>query len=293
MISVIIPTYKDWNRLRLCLNGLSQQTISQDEFEIIVVNNEPKQTVPKNFSIPDNCQIILEELPGSYSARNKGIQHSSGDIIAFTDSDCIPDKDWLKNSKKYFDNSSIERIGGNVEIFYANPEKRKISELYESLFAFNQKRNVEKYAASITANLIVRREIFDKVGLFDSSKMSGEDFGWNMRATKRSFNICYKGDVIVFHPARESIKDLVKKKRRVFGGKKNFNLKSFRGICKELIYLPYIFYKQFIPQLIKVIATKKRYSGLEKLKMIYVIFILYAGVVIEYFNLLLGGSVKR
>src|SRR5690606_30988072 len=120
-----------------------------------------------------------------------GIGIAKGEILAFTDSDCIPDKDWLKNSFRYFVEEGAERIGGNVEIFYQDPQNKTSAELYESLFAFNQKRNVEKYKASITANCCIRKGLFDSIGHFDQSKMSGEDFGWNMRASEAGHDILY------------------------------------------------------------------------------------------------------
>src|SRR5690606_1747749 len=127
------------------------------------------------------------------------------------------------------------------------------AELYESLFAFNQKRNVEKYKASITANCCIRKGLFDSIGHFDQSKMSGEDFGWNMRASEAGHDILYADDVIVGHPARTKLSQLATKSRRVFGGKKKFNFRSIKGIVKEFIYLPYVFLVQVLPKIRKVL----------------------------------------
>src|SRR5690606_33493940 len=101
-ISVIIPTYHDWARLILCVEALKNQSFPQEDFEVLIVNNDPLDKVPAGFPIFPNFSIINEEKPGSYAARNSAIKIAKGEILAFTDSDCIPDKDWLQNAYRYF-----------------------------------------------------------------------------------------------------------------------------------------------------------------------------------------------
>jgi len=94
-VSVIIPTYRDWNRLKLCVNALKNQTYPKNRFEAIVVNNDPADPCPY-CPLPDNFVLTTEGKPGSYAARNAGIKIAKGDILAFTDSDCIPYSDWIE-----------------------------------------------------------------------------------------------------------------------------------------------------------------------------------------------------
>src|SRR5690606_31479653 len=117
LISVIIPTYHDWDRLQLCLNALSNQTLSEDKFEIIVVNNDPDDIAPEILDIPSNAKIINESKPGSYAARNLAVRDARGEIFAFTDSDCIPDSKWLENGYNEFADKTRDRVGGAVLIF--------------------------------------------------------------------------------------------------------------------------------------------------------------------------------
>ena len=100
-VSVIIPTYKDWSRLYLCLKALSNQSLN-DTFEILVVNNAPNDITPKDLIIPENCSILSESRPGSYAARNKALSIAKGNIILTTDADCIPPKNWIKIITSYF-----------------------------------------------------------------------------------------------------------------------------------------------------------------------------------------------
>lgn len=292
LVSVIIPTYKDWEALNLCLEALKEQTFPREDFEIIIVNNDEPETAPPNFEIPTNGRLIHEPLPGSYSARNKAIEVAQGEILAFTDSDCIPDKRWIENALRYFRNSDAERIGGKVEVFFRNPQKKTLAELHESMFAFNQQRNVEKFKGSITANLFVYKKYFFEVGLFDGGKKSGEDFGWNRRASALGIGLIYGEDVVVKHPARASLKELAKKKRRVFGGK-NFTINSAKDVYQILRYLPRMFVRNLLPSIYRVFSSNRGFSLFEQLKIVYVSLYLYVVTVDEYFKLLFGKKPER
>lgn len=291
-MSIIIPTYNDWDRLQLCLSALQAQTYSADKFEVIVVNNKKESDLPVGFLFPENFILINEPKPGSYSCRNSALKIAKGDIIGFTDSDCIPDKDWLKMAILYFEKGNADRVGGKVEIFPKDERNITWAELYESFFAFNQKRNVELLKASITANFFTRKKFFDQVGLFDAEKKSGEDFGWNRRANNYKLNLIYAEDVIVKHPARSSFSELAQKKRRVFGGQKKFNFKSFKGICKEIIYIPMLFVLAFLLPSIRLFK-ESQLRLIDKFKVVYVTFYLFGVLVTEYFRLLAGGNRVR
>lgn len=241
LVSIIIPTYNDWNRLLLCINALSNQTFQQEKFEIIIVNNNPMDTVPPNFTIPDNCTIITEESPGSYAARNAGLKIAKGEIIGFTDSDCIPDTNWIKNAVEYLSNNkTCSRVAGKIEIFFKSA-KPTIAELYDKLYAFNQKEYIAHSGTSVTANLFTYKYIFDKIGYFKQDLMSGGDFSWGTLAHENGYKVDYVDNVIVNHPARENMKELIKKEKRVGGGqaiflKKNRNsLLNFFEFTKDLI----------------------------------------------------------
>ena len=73
--SVVIPYYRDFERLLLLLEHLNCQTIQSDYWEAIVVNNDPDLPLklPEGFSVSYRLNLFEEPTPGSYAARNKGI----------------------------------------------------------------------------------------------------------------------------------------------------------------------------------------------------------------------------
>ncbi len=236
-ISVIIPVYKDWDRLNKCIEALSNQTLQASEFEVLIVNNE-KNFTPNLQQLPINIFVITEDKPGSYAARNAGIKEAKGLYYAFTDSDCIPEKDWLEKSLKYLE-TGHKRLGGRVKLFYKS-EKLSLAEIYEKGFAFNQKQYVRD-GTSVTANMIASKAAFDIVGLFNDSLMSGGDMEWGWRAQASGFDIFYASDVIVNHPARDSMDEILSKAKRVATGISGSTSNDYR---KSLIS---VFIKGYLP----------------------------------------------
>lgn len=218
MISVIIPTFKDWETLRNCLEHLKKQTLSSNDFEVIIVNNEPSYPIPDDLELAVNVKLIAEKKPGSYAARNKGIREAKGGILAFTDSDCLPHANWLIGALKEMNSQDeIDMIGGDIQLFKL-PKGETSAFLFEKHYAFKQQMNVERYGKSVTANLIVRKKVFDELGMFDESAFSGEDNRWTSMAVSKGYRMVYSPVVRVAHPARVSMAELILKRKRTIGG---------------------------------------------------------------------------
>lgn len=236
-ISVIIPTYKDWESLRKCLGALANQSIGTDRFEVIVVNNDANSSYrfnPEEFQL--HIKLYHQKIPGSYAARNLGIQEAQGRILAFTDSDCIPDREWLKNGVMQFEShKEISRIGGRVEV-YRPEEGSRVSYEYERWLAFDQRYYVSKRKAAVTANMFALTDVFTTTGLFDQSALSGGDIEWGERAASSQSKIVYAPEVVVGHPSRKSLLDLAKKRRRTTAGiyRTRFHTMNFK---RKLIFL--------------------------------------------------------
>lgn len=212
-VSVIIPVYGDWERLSHCLAALERQSLPKDRFEIIIVNNEAEAR-PLPPQAPSNARILHEPTPGSYAARNAGVAAASGKYLAFTDSDCLPEPDWLKNGVAALEVNPGARVTGPVRIF-AEPGVGRYALAYDRHLAFPQKEFVAS-GTCVTANLMVERAVFDRVGPFDLC-FSGGDLLWNRRAQAAGVPILFREEVSVGHPARRSVRDILRKKRRAAG----------------------------------------------------------------------------
>lgn len=237
-VSVIIPTYHDWDRLKLCLNALAQQSYPIDRFEVLVVNNDPGDQPPYKVAIGNVC-LLEEAKPGSYAARNAAIRVAKGEIFAFTDSDCIPDQHWLKYAISAIQ-SGAERVGGAIALFSDGPDTNNFPTAFQRCTAFRQERNVAN-GWSVTANMIAKRHCFEVAGLFDGEMLSGGDQDWGRRAEQLNFNIRFSDDAITKHPIRASWSQLITKQKRLVGGAIRLNRK------KSILALVNFLVRQLMP----------------------------------------------
>ncbi|WP_321532013.1 glycosyltransferase [uncultured Desulfuromonas sp.] len=262
-VSVIIPVYRDWDRLKLCIDALKKQTYPSDKFEVIIVNNG-FDAPPSDLSLSDNFCLIQELKRGSYAARNAGVGIAKGDILAFTDSDCIPDISWLANGVHVF-NKGNTRIAGKIELFYAEP-RLTFAEIYEKAFAFPQQRYASELHFGATANMLSCRSIFDAVGLFDPDLYSGGDCDWGKRAYNAGYLVQYSDCVLVRHPARKTFSELLNKNKRVIGGVfdrkmgiAKFLYDVFLSISPPIVIAREIFHNDELTLYEKIIAIAMSY----------------------------------
>ena len=219
-VSVIIPVYNDAQRLQACLEALDRQTFPREMMEVIVVDNGSKET-PK--SIVENypfCRLEKETKSGSYAARNRGLQVATGEIIAFTDSDCLPIPEWLANGVAVLTAAPhCDIAGGDIQIFPELQHSPKAVELYDVAFGLPQEQYVKTHGKCMTANLFTRRTVFDRVGGFDEFVFGGGDHLWSLRVVEDGGVVRFAESAVVRHPARKTIADLIRQARREVGGR--------------------------------------------------------------------------
>ena len=217
--SVIIPVYRNTEGLRPLLQSLKRQTYPQGLNEVIIVNNDASTDFADIKHEFDFVRIVREEKEGSYAARNKGIRIAKGDIIAFTDADCIPARDWLENgvlSLRAINNKGM--IAGHIEVTFLNPSNPNACELYDALCSFRQKEFIEENKFGVTANLFTSKTTIENVGVFDSRLVSGGDCEWGYRVFRRGFLQRFCANTVIRHPARRSLRSLILKGLRVTTG---------------------------------------------------------------------------
>lgn len=236
-ISVIIPVFEDWKRLAHCLDALKQQTINSAEFEVIVVDNSEFPGAYGEIEFAANTTIIHEPIPGSYAARNKGAEYSSGQLLAFTDSDCIPHKEWLYNAVKRFETDNCDLIGGKIDIFQPRNGSDHIY-IYDKINAFPQEAHVPD-GKCVTANMIVKQSVFRELGGFDHTLKSGGDWDFSKRVMRNCYSMVYDDTVTVSHPANKALPDILKKQFRLvcWGGiiaKRKYGYTNLRLTMSEI-----------------------------------------------------------
>lgn len=212
-LSVIVPVYRDWDRLRLCLQALAAQDWPAGDVEWIAVNND-EQPAPDEFRHWPGLRLLQEPQGHSYAARNAAIRVARGEVLAFTDADCQPAPGWLRAGWDGLHGEAAGLLGGRIVI---DTGQAGLIADYDRCFAFRQEQTVRE-GGSVTANLFVRRAVIEQIGPFNASLQSGGDFEFCRRAVAAGFRLVYGPAAVVGHPARDSLGALLRKNRRVAGG---------------------------------------------------------------------------
>ncbi|WP_170336048.1 glycosyltransferase [Ruegeria arenilitoris] len=208
-ISVVVPHYNQPEYLQICLDTLKAQTPVSADVEIIVVDNNSIETPEHVCADFPDVTLLRETTPGPGPARNKGVSHASGEILAFIDADCHAHREWLAAIERVFDNPETQVVGGDVRVNILNPNKPTFLEAYERIYAYRNEKYIAK-GFSGTGNLAMRREVYDRVGAFAGIGVA-EDRDWGQRARASGYRIIYVADMIVYHPARTQFSKLVQK----------------------------------------------------------------------------------
>jgi cellulose synthase/poly-beta-1,6-N-acetylglucosamine synthase-like glycosyltransferase len=218
-VSVIIPVHNDGERLRTCLTALSRQTYGTDRFEVIVVDNGSKVSPGPIVADFPFATFTIETRPGSYCARNHGLSLARGEMLAFTDADCVPRPDWLEKGIAAFRREpDAGLVGGKIQVFFKDPGKPTFVEVYESVRAFPQHDYIHEHRYGATANMITSRAVMDRVGKFNDQLKSSGDKDFGNRTDKAGLKLIYADDAVVEHPARYSWGELYKKTARIAAG---------------------------------------------------------------------------
>ncbi|TMV64985.1 glycosyltransferase, partial [Thioclava sp. BHET1] len=208
--AVVIPHRDDLMRLRICLSALLAQPEAA-MVEILVIDNGsvmPASCLAAEFPA---VRFLSEHGPGAACARNHGVAESRAPLLVFTDSDCRPAADWLRQALELGMVSTGGVVAGEVRL------SRKIggaaAEAVDFLLGFDIRRYVCSLGFGVTANLLIPRAIFDVVGGFRPGLP--EDRDWCERAARLGYRTRFAPDLIVHHPCRSSTADLRCKWRRI------------------------------------------------------------------------------
>jgi GT2 family glycosyltransferase len=198
-VSVIVPVRDDAERLRALLELLGKQTLEHARFEVLV-GDDGSAHPPTALTRPDG---LVRVLPGpaltSYGARNRAAAAATGDVLAFCDCDCVPEPGWL--------DAGLEALGdadlAAGAVVFAPPERPTSWSLLTVDMFLDQERNV-LLSRAVTANLFVRRNIFERLGGFDETLPSGGDYEFVERAVEAGSALVYAPAAVVRHPTLDS-----------------------------------------------------------------------------------------
>lgn len=182
LLSVIICTYNRASLLAAALEGVCQQTLATDEYEIIVVDNnstDDTPTVCRTFAQRyAHLRSVVEPQQGLSPARNRGWQEALGDYVAYIDDDCIVPAEWLSVAREIIHKIHPDVFGGPYFAAYLTPKPAWFSDRYGSWQPAAQATFIRPEVLH-GGNLFLRRVLLEPTGGFRQELgMQGEKVGY-------------------------------------------------------------------------------------------------------------------
>jgi glycosyltransferase involved in cell wall biosynthesis len=226
--SVIVPTYNRKTLLGKCLDSLANQDYPSGDYEIIVVDDGSVDGTRRVVeSAKKGCAALRyfrTRHQGQGAARNVGLRKAKGEFIAFTDDDCVVEKEWLKKIEAAFRRSTADAVGGAI----VNPMNRYIAwAQYILNFSAWLPKGGERYVKDIpTANICYSKQAI-RDHFFPEHLGSGvyEDSLYNYKLHRKSKKILFCPAITVYHHTWEQSYGL----RKFFDIQKKAGLGFLRG----------------------------------------------------------------
>lgn len=217
--SVIIPAFNASSTLALCLESITRLDYPSEKLEIIVIDNgstDNSAEIAQKFDVKLLAETTIQS---SYAARNKGIREAKGELIAFTDADCIVTPGWLKYLVAYWDDETIGCFAGEIEAYQPESLVEKFSDR-EGILRQRCTLDSPYLPYPQTANAAYRKLVFDQVGLFIPEMTSGgdADIAWRMQR-QIGLKIRFVPEALVYHKHRTSLQGLYNQYHRYECGK--------------------------------------------------------------------------
>lgn len=230
LISVIVCTYNREHYIERNLDSLSRQSLSVENYEIIIINNNSTDntgTICESFinNQPElQFAYFNEQNQGHSYARNRGIKESKGEYLAFIDDDAFVDFDYVKNIVEFFSkNQKVAAIGGKIIPIYEDEEPKWMTKyllpLVAGLDMGNSPKEFPGMQFPIGANMAYRTEIFKELGNFNTELgrkgtglEGGDEKDMIYRLRKAGKKVWYVPEVLVEHiiPAKRTQSEYIK-----------------------------------------------------------------------------------
>jgi glycosyltransferase involved in cell wall biosynthesis len=200
-VCVIVPCYNEEETIGECLEALKSQTHSISE--LIVVDDASTDNSPMIVRHKGVRLIRLKENSGVARARNLGIRKTEAEIVAFTDSDCVVERQWLEELIKAMKSKNLDVVMGkiltplNAENFIviAQTGGKKIKEVKEESLGGGY-------------SVAYKRKVFQQLGGFDERFRRGCEFEFNLRVLESRFKFGWAENAVVKFSYASNIRQL-------------------------------------------------------------------------------------
>jgi GT2 family glycosyltransferase len=207
----VIPTFNGAARIENCLAAILPQA-KQHGAEILVVDDGSTDRTAEKVAHHPGVRLIRQPNAGPAAARNRGASEATGKTILFTDDDCVPAPDWLKQMLKPFDDREVVGAKGvyrtRQESIIARFVQIEYEDRYRLMSTYRDIDFIDTYSAAF------RRDLFVEMEGYDASfpVACAEDVELSYRMSARGWKMRFVSDAVVYHTHPDSLWAYLKKK---------------------------------------------------------------------------------
>ena len=214
-VTVIVPVHNGEQTIQPLLESLQKLNYDRNKVEVIVVDGnstDKTQEIVKKYPV----KLVIEEKKGLNLARNIGIKFSNGEIIAFTDSDCIVPPNWITKIVENFKDQKVSCVGGSAKALERDFISQYADNSIVRLMPFFTKREELKkvkpfFRHPAGCNMAFRRKVAEEVGFFDENIQYGfDEVEFADRICKAGYKMVLDPDVFVWHKHRSTLKEFLR-----------------------------------------------------------------------------------
>jgi succinoglycan biosynthesis protein ExoA len=206
-ISVVIPVYNDERYICAAIKALMAQTYPSELTEIIIVDDGSTDRTASIVKAFDTVKYLHQTNQGPSTARNLGALKAWGQLVAFTDSDCEPDPDWLEKLVEIFEADKTGRVatvGGSQR---GHPDDNEYARKVDTFLCVigiiadyvKPDKNISRVSHNASCNSCYNRELYMAVGGFRPSMFPGEDVDLDKRLKDAGYTVLFTPHAAVKH----------------------------------------------------------------------------------------------
>jgi lipopolysaccharide/colanic/teichoic acid biosynthesis glycosyltransferase/GT2 family glycosyltransferase len=209
LYSVIVPAYQAADSLGLCLDALNAQTVARDLYEVIVVDDGSTDGTGE-IAQQAGARVIAQRNAGPAAARNAGAAAGRGDLLLFTDADCVPVPGWIAALAVPF---ADERVAG-AKGTYLTSQRALVPRFTQLEYEdrYDRMAGVESIDFVDTYSAAYRRDIFLANAGFDPAFRFDEDQEFSFRLTEKGYRLVFAPAAQVYHRHNATLAAYIRRK---------------------------------------------------------------------------------
>ena len=215
-VSVIVPVLNEEKHIRALISSLAVQSFPVENMEWILVDggsSDRTRDIISEYANDYPLVLLNSDGHGTPHSLNMGIRYSKGKYIVRLDAHTVYPPEYIERCVWYLDNTGADNVGGRVETTADGFVGSAIAKMLSSRFGVGSSRfrisGTSGYVDTVPFGAF-RREIFDRVGLFDEELLRSEDNDINARIRKTGGKVFMADDIVSEYRCRDTVVGVIK-----------------------------------------------------------------------------------